>query len=179
MKFTKEIVFVLCDSIAPKYGFEPSLIKALCLQESGKNKDGTFAPDVARLEQGYYRRYVSDKNELATTSEILLAASYGVTQMMGLSLKEIGFFDWYYLQATGSKQMFLGSPFSQFNIVAAIDEYCTNAQWQIEWGCKWLNEKRKLAKGDIIKMLSLWNGDQSQEHKYANEVLTKQKSIGV
>ena len=175
MKVTKEEIFEICNSIAPKYEFEPSLIKALCLQEGGKNPDGTFALDIARLEQGYYRRYVEGKNDLATTSEILLAASYGVTQMMGLSLKEIGFFDWYYTRATDSCQMFLHHPTSQFNIVAGIDEYCINPVWQIEWGCKWLDKKRKIAKGDLIKTLSLWNGDMTG--KYANEVLTKQGSL--
>ncbi len=159
--------------IAPKYNFDVSLIQALCLQEGGKNKDGTFAPSKARLEQGYYCRYVEGKNELATTSEVLLAASYGVTQMMGLSLKELGFFEWYFNQS--SSKSILGSPLSQFNIPSAIDAYCENLEWQIEWGCKWLDRKRSTAKGDITRTLSLWNGDSTG--KYAMEVLSKQKTL--
>jgi len=177
MKFFKEQIFAICEQIAPKYNFEPSLIKALVLQESGKNKDGTFAPDKARLEQGYYIKYVEGKNELATTSEILFAASYGITQMMGLSLKEAGFFEFYFNQLNSGIRHLFVSPLSQFNIPSALDAYCESLGWQIEWGCKWLDRKRTLAKGDIIRMLSLWNGDSSPEHKYANEVLAKQKNL--
>jgi hypothetical protein len=173
--FTKKEVFDMCNIVAPQFGFEPSLIKAVCLQEGGKNKDGTFAPDRARLEQGFYIRYVENKNELATTSEVLLSASYGVMQMMGLSLKEAGYFDFYFNQS--SMQNILGSPLSQFAIPSALDEYCVNLKWQIEWGCKWLQKKKALAKGDINKTLSLWNGDMTG--KYANEVLGKKNRLNI
>lgn len=165
--FTKEQVFKMCEKIAPKYNFEIELIQALCLQEGGRNKDGSFAPDRARLEQGFYSRYVLNQL-LPTTVEILMSASYGVTQTMGQSLKELGFFEWYFNLKGKEKSSFA---LSQFNVPMAIDEYCTNLEWQIEWGCRWLDRKRRLANGDIPKTLSYWNGDKTG--KYAAEVLEK------
>ena len=174
-KFTKQQVFEMCERIAPKHSFESKLIYAVCLQEGGKDKDGTFAPDMARLEQGFYRRYVEDNLELATTSEILLAASYGIMQMMGLSLKEAGYFEWYYGQCNDMKRMRLGSPLSQIAIPSAIDDYVINLDWMIEWGCRWMDKKRKLANGQTVRMLGLWNGDTSG--KYANEVLNRYNNL--
>jgi len=90
MTFTKEKVADACVVIAPTQKFDPLLILAVCLQEGGRNKDGTFAPDRARLEQGFYSRYVEGKDN-ATTTEVLLSASYGVMQIMGLVLERMGF----------------------------------------------------------------------------------------
>lgn len=175
MNFTKEEVFAMCDKIAPKFNFEPKLIKAVCLQEGGKNKKGEFTPDMARLEQGFYIRYVEKKNNLATTSEVLLSASYGIMQMMGLSLKEAGYFDWYFQQQSDTTQALLVNPLSQIAVVKAIDDYCVNLEWMITWGCKWLDKKRWKANGDITKALCLWNGDMTG--KYANEVIEKRNKI--
>lgn len=175
MIFTKEQVFEVCKTIAPIYKFDVTLIQALCLQEGGKNADGSFAPSRARLEQGFYVHYV-EKQNYATTSEVLLSASYGVTQMMGESLKEIQFFEWYFSQQSDSMKQLLGNPYSEFCVPNAIDAYCDNLNWQVEWGCKWLSKKRDMAHGDITKALGYWNGDTSG--KYANEVLTKQKMLG-
>ena len=173
MFFPKEI-FEQCKITTPEYGFEPELIYAVCLQEGGKNKDGSFAPDIARLEQGYYRSYVEPMT-LATTSEVLLSASYGIMQMIGLSLKEAGFFNWYFDQCTEGMKKLLLQPLSQFAIPNAIDAYCINLKWMIEWGCKWMKTKEKKAKGDTRKMLGYWNGDLSG--KYADEVLRKYEKV--
>lgn len=172
MIFTKDQVFATCDAIAPSYGFESSLIKALCLQEGAKHGND-FTPDIARLEQGFYRRYVEDKQDLATTSEVLLAASYGVMQMMGESLQELKYFQWYFDQST-IKQV-LGNPLSQFAIPSALDAYCTHLNWMIDYGCKWLKRKVDIASGDIQMGLGFWNGDTSG--KYASEVLAKQRGL--
>ena len=172
MKFTKEQVYQACKDIAPKYEFDPKLIYAVCLQEG--EKDGkNFEPDVARLEQGYYRKYVEPKNELATTTEVLLSASYGVMQMMGQSLREAKYFDWYYMV---SKEMYgLTFPLSEIAVPKAINYFCVNLDVMITWGCEWMSFKRKLAKGDTNRMLGLWNGDLSG--KYAKEVITKFNQI--
>jgi len=175
MILTKEQVFAACEKIAPQYNFEVSLIKALCLQEGGKNKKGEFAPDKARLEQGYYLRYVEAKNELATTTEILLSASYGVTQMMGLSLKELDFFEWWFSEQVEPMKIILGNPLSEIAIPKALNWYCEHLNAQIDWGCKWLAKKRTMANGNIVKMLGYWNGDSTG--KYAAEVLAKQKGL--
>lgn len=170
MKFTKEQVREMCEIEAAKIGISAKLAFAVCLQEGEKNKKGEFEPDVARLEQGYYRRYVENL-ELATTSEILLSASYGIMQMMGLSLKEAGYFHWYFMKQTEERRRFLGNPLSQLCIVSAIDDYVVNLEWMIRWGCGWLDSKIKLAGGDIKKGLGYWNGDKSG--KYAAEVLAR------
>lgn len=181
MIFTKEQVFAACDKIAPQYNFEASLIKALCLQEGGRKKDARakegwlFAPDRARLEQGYYLRYVEAKNEFATTTEVLLAASYGVTQMMGLSLKELAFFEWWFAEQVEAMKIILGNPYSEIAVPKALNWYCEHLNAQIDWGCKWLAKKRIVANGDIRKTLGYWNGDTSG--KYAGEVLAKQKGL--
>jgi len=169
---TKQQVWEACQKIAPNYNFDPKLIFAICLQESEQKKDGSFSPDVARLEQGYYRKYV-EPLELATTSEVLLSASYGITQMMGLSLKEVGYFDWYYRQCTLDMQKLLGHPLSQFAIPSAIDAYVVNLDWMINFSCKYLNRKRELAKGDLWLTLKYWNGSSN----YPDKVLAKMKGL--
>lgn len=163
----------MCKKVTPDYGFNEKLIYAVCLQESERNKDGTFAPDVARLEQGFYRRYVEDELKLATTSEVLLAASYGVMQMMGESLRQAGYFKWYFENMDTQMQQVLGHPLSQFAIPSAIDAYCENLEWMIIWGCIWMDKKRKLAKGEERLMLTYWNGSSH----YPNEVYSKLKTI--
>jgi len=106
MILTKEQIFEVCKNIAPKYGFEITLIQALCLQECGKNKNRTFAPSRARMEPGFYSRYI-EKQDLETTNEIMYSASFGVPQMMGQSLKEIGYFDFYFSQQSPEMKIFL------------------------------------------------------------------------
>lgn len=175
MNFSRDEVYDVCKVVALKYDFDPKLIFAVCLQEGAQNKKKEFAPDIARLEQGYYRKYVEPMT-LATTSEILLSASYGIMQMMGLSLKEAGYFEWYfYSQCDEKMRKLLGSPLSQFAIPNAIDTYCVNLFWMIDWGAQWLAKKREIARGNEKKMLCLWNGDLTG--KYYNEVMKKIKTI--
>lgn len=161
-------------AIAPVYKFEPELIQAVCLQEGGRNKDGSFAPDRARLENGFYSRYV-EKDDFATSSEVLLSASYGVMQTMGLELTRMGFMKFYFLQCPAGTQAVLKDPLSQFCIPSAIDAFCENLNWQIEWGCKLMSEKRTKAGGDINKMLLYWNGGGNPN--YDDEVLEKYRKL--
>jgi hypothetical protein len=187
MIYDKQQVFAICDQTAPKYNFEPSLIKALCMQECEHRvigKDGklhfdpnAFRADKVRLEQNYYDRYVERQNEYASTTEGLLAMSWGITQMMGLSLKELKYFEWWFDQQTPEMKTFLGNAYSETAVPKALNWFCVNLDAQVEWGCKWLSKKRNIAKSDIIMTLSYWNGDRTPEHKYANEVLSKQKSV--
>jgi hypothetical protein len=174
MTFTKEQVLASCNVIAPALKFDPLLVYAICLQEGARDGD-EFDPSVARLEEGFYLRYVEKKNDLATTSEVLLAASYGVMQMMGLSLMELDFFEYYFNLAVVPKE-YLGSPLSQVCIVSAIDWYCENLNAQIEWGTKHLAKKRELAENQVGKMLDLWNGDRTG--KYRTEVLKRFHDVG-
>lgn len=172
MTFTKQQVHDQCLITAPAYNFDPKLIFAVCLQEGEKEKDN-FEPDVARLEQGFYRKYVESKNDLATTTEVLLAASYGVMQMLGESLREVKYFDWYYMKFKDIYK--LTNPLSEIAVPKAINYYCEHLDSMIEWGCAWMSKKRDLAKGDINRMLDLWNG--CSDGSYHKEVLQKLKNI--
>lgn len=174
MNFSKDKIFDVCRTIAPTFKFEPELIQAVCLQEGGRNKDGSFAPDRARLENGFYSRYV-EKDDLATSSEVLLSASYGVMQTMGLELTRMGFMKFYFLQCPEGLQAILKDPLSQYAIPSAIDAFCENLNWQIEWGCKLMVEKRDKAGGDINKMLLYWNG--GGDKQYDDEVLEKYRKL--
>ena len=157
MIFTQQQVKDTCNTIAPIYKFDPLLIFAVCLQEGGRNKSGEFTPDMARLEQGFYLRYV-EKNDLPTTTEILLSASYGVMQIMGLNLLRLKFFEFYFNQSPIGLQAVLKEPVSQFGVVSGIDAFCENLSWQIEYGCRLMTEKREKANGDTRQMLLNWNG---------------------
>lgn len=169
MTFTKEQVLASCQKIAPQYGFTPSLIYAICQQEGAR--EGTdWDPSVARLEQGFYRRYVEQMN-YATTSEVLLSASYGVMQMMGESLMELGYFEWYFDQQPQEMKGILDRPRSQFAIPSAIDYYCTHLDVMIEWGVKWFKRKFNAAGGDTTKALLAWNG--GADPQYAAKVLAR------
>ena len=172
-RYTKEKVYASCKIIAPEFGFDPDLIFAVCLQEGAKKKDGSFSPDIARLEQGYYRKYVETQNEIATSSEILLSASYGVMQLMGLSLKEAGYFQWYFDSRPQGLKDVLKYPLSQFAVPNALDFYCVNLDLMIRYGCIWMDKKRKLAKGNERLMLQYWNGSAI----YPNEVYEKLKTV--
>ena len=192
---TPQKVFESAQRIAPQFRFDPLLIYALGEQECEKDpveKLKRWLPGVARLEQGYYRRYVNTKFELATTSEVLLAASYGVWQMMGLSLLEAGYFiaDWA-LQSDRYRELHADplctdmngklSPYlSETNIPKAINRSLVNLDSQAQWACIWLESKRKAVGGDPQKFLQAWNGGGNPH--YADEVLARYdrvKSSGI
>lgn len=174
MIFTKYQVKEQCILTAPKFDFDWTLIYAICLQECSKSLRGEFEPDVARMEQGFYRRYVEDQNELATSTEVLLSASYGIMQMMGLSLKEVGYLQWWFDNYNNDEwKKVLNHSLSQIAIPQAIDAYCVNLEWMIEWGCRWMDVKRKKAKGDLRKMLTYWNGSSL----YPDKIFEKMKFI--
>jgi len=174
MTFTKDEVYKVCKQIAPAFGFEPKLLYAFCLQEGGKDQSGNFDPSVARLEQGFYRRY-TEPMTYATTTEVLLSASYGILQMMGESLREVGYFEWYYQQQLPRLQSFLGNPLSEIAVAKAINFYCDHLEVMVTWGARWLKKKFQLAKGDLKLTCQYWNGDKTG--KYYKEVMEKYNSV--
>ena len=134
---TRSDVYMLCMKVAPKYGFDPILILAMCEQES------TYDLTEGRPEPGYYRKYTRPRN-LPTTDEILLAASYGLMQVMGQSLYEMGYF---------------GYVWKYGDIQRKIDEFMVQPEMQIEYGCKWLRTKMGLFKSESVALgLRLYNG---------------------
>lgn len=183
MTFTKKEIYSVCKKVAPDFGFEPELLFAFCLQESGRNKAGEFTPDKARLEQGFYIRYVEKQNELATTTEVLLSASYGIMQMMGESLREVGYFDWYFNQQSETMKMFLDNSLSDLSVPKAINAYCVNADLMVLWGAKWLKKKNEKAGGDLKLLCQYWNGDKTGEYyksliKKYNSIKNNQDNLG-
>lgn len=164
-----------CLAIAPKYQFDPLLVYAVCLQESDKDKSGNFDPSMARLEQGFYSRYIAKQNDYATSTEILLSSSWGVMQMMGESLYELGYFGWYFEQCNPYLRGILKVPMSQYAVPSALDAFVVNVEWMVEWGCKWLVKKRDLAQGDTEKMLLLWNGGSAPD--YPTQVIARYNKL--
>ena len=172
MIIKKDEVRNMCKLVAPKYGFDWRLIYAVCLQECDKEKDGSFDPSVARVEQRYYRKY-TEVFDLATTTEVLLATSYGVMQMMGQSLNEAGYFKWFFYSQSQRTQNHYGNPLSEISIVKAINKYCVNLEWMIRWGCKWMAVKREKAKNNERLMLTYWNGSSA----YPDEIYKRLETI--
>lgn len=117
---TKEQTYELCKQIAPVHNLDPIFVLAICEQESAYNES------EARLENGFYRKYVRPDN-LPTTTEILLAASYGLMQLMGDALKDLKI-----VNVTDYGQ----AP-------RDIDDYMVHPEKQIESGCLWLWTKVK------------------------------------
>ncbi len=164
MIFTLSQIKESAKAIAPSFKFDPALIVGIAKQECMKDANGNFDASVSRLEQGFYQNYVAKKMNLATTSEVLLACSFGVWQLMGLSLWELKFID------------------AMTDIPYTLDHFCVDLNLQCEYACGHLATKRDKAnkmasfRGETDKermMLLLWNGGSAPN--YANEVLTKKE----
>ena len=166
---TQQQVLDLCKTYAPQYELDPVLVLAVCQQES------SFFHDAARLEQGFYRRYTMP-DTLATTTEILLASSYGLMQTMGQILREHGFFKFYreYHNKVHAEQIV--DPLGEVPVVKGINAYMVRPPWQVEWGCIHLRKKMDTAKGDVRKALLFWNGGGNPS--YPGEVLLKYGKLG-
>ena len=159
----------LCDVHALAHGLDPTLILAICQQES------SFRHDVARLEQGFYVRY-TEPDKLATTTEILLASSYGLMQTMGQILREHGYFEFFKDYHNGAITEQIKDSLGEVPIVKAINAYMVRPAWQVEWGCIHFKKKLDLARGDIRKALLFWNGGWAPN--YPDEVLAKYVKLG-
>lgn len=131
----KRKVYELCQRIGPKYGFDPLLILAMCEQES------SYEPTAVRLENGFYRRYVRPQG-FAPSTGVLLSASYGLMQVMGLSLHEMDFFNGLTLPG---------------QIAEELDKFILDPEQQVGFGCKWLEHKRGRS-GDLTLALTRYNG---------------------
>jgi len=176
---TKDQVRQLCEQFGPRFNIDPALGLAICSRESGSG--GGFSDDACRLEEGFYRRYTAP-GSLSTTTEVLLACSYGLMQVMGQSLREIGFFDFFKTYNNQTSTFQLQDPLSEVSVPKGINAFMVRPAWQVEWGMKWFTVKLKLAGGsDVRKALQLWNGGGNPN--YASEVIVlfdafKREGIG-
>jgi hypothetical protein len=181
--FTEEQVWETCKSIAPRYAHDPYLVMAINQQECYHPRGDLrlYDASIVRKEQRYYEIYVSLKEKFATTVETKLADSWGTMQIMGLNLHTMGYFKWYFGQ---QDQAFFVNATSPFLVTAALDAFCTHLDWQIEWGCKHLEEKRKIARNnpslfsepdETRRMLLAWNGGSNRS--YDDEVLARKAKL--
>ena len=87
----------------------------------------------------------------------------------------MGFLDYYFNQSSIGLQAILKRSDSQFAVPSALDAFCENLNWQIEYGCKLLVDKKNTAGGDEGLMLDYWNGDLTG--KYRAEVLKRYNKL--
>jgi hypothetical protein len=142
-------VYDITKKLAPGYSFDPILITAICEQESSYN------PQAVRLENGFLVRYLS-KSTLSPIIKALFATSFGLMQCLGQSLREIGY---------------ITNPSAIVNTVQQLDLFLGNPAFQIEWGMKWLDQKRKHAGDDPESFLQAWNG--GGDAQYSRKVLDR------
>lgn len=152
-------VYELIKSSPAGGRYDPILMMAIVAQES------SFDETAVRMENDFRRRYLLHKTTWPTTSSVLLATSFGLMQMLGESLLEVGYFeffqDWYNTRNVVSP---LIQPRSQIGIVKAIDEYMLHPDWHIRFGMTHFEKKMNLAHADQTLALGYWNGDQSGEY---------------
>jgi soluble lytic murein transglycosylase-like protein len=122
-------LIALAKTTAIKYSLIPSIVCAVCEQESSWN------PEAQRYESAFYVRYIEPmvfNGTIQSMDEaIARATSYGLMQVMGETARELGY------------EGPLPYP----------DE-----QTQIDLGCKKLLQCSVLAHGDTISMLLRYNG---------------------
>ena len=166
---TRDDVWNLCCSIAPRHHVDPLLALALCEQESVDEHDPKiYHSDALRLENGFYCRYVEPLN-YSTVTEGMLSASYGLTQMMGECLRELGYILWHFqTQTTENEHPFIVGEMQNLHVMLALDEYCCHADWQIEWGLKFFNEVKH-------QNLLTWNG--GGDPQYPAKVLARKAKL--
>lgn len=115
---------------------------AIAEQESGW---GMYA---TRFEPAFYTKYVAPKFPKGLTTEsVAQSTSWGVLQVMGLSIRELGY------SAIG---------------LATLCEPSIN----FRYGCMLFATKLKKAKGDVTQALLYWNGGSNTS--YPQQVLSRQ-----
>jgi hypothetical protein len=168
----KEQAFELCRIAGQQSGVDPKLLLAIALRESGQN--GGVKDDEARLENAFFHRYTRGEG-LSTTTAILLAASYGMMQVMGQSLKEMGYFDFYKGYHNDRNSFQIQDPLSEIGVPKAINAFMVRPPWQFEWGARWFQKKLRAAGSNVEHALLLWNGGGNL--KYPQEVLAIMETI--
>jgi len=161
---TKREIYDLCEISCPGYGIEPILMMAIVEQESA------YLRNAIRMEPAFWRKYTKPQS-LDDCSEILLAVSFGLTQLMGQSLKELNYFEFFLKYYNDRHNFTLRDPFSEVTIIKALNAYLVRPSWHIERGCQWYKVKEKIARGSVEKTLLYWNGGGNKN--YPAEVLAR------
>lgn len=154
-QMTRDSVYSICLEVAPKFNLDPLLVLAVCEQESD------YHMGKPRLEQGYYRRYVEPTVPKAQpAAKAMMATSFGLMQVMGLSFYEM-------------KLMTAEDLQDSTKVAKFFDELIADPHTQIYFGCRWMARKRGIAGGNERRMLVLWNGRET----YADEVYARRDSL--
>jgi hypothetical protein len=155
----RDDVWTICKQFAPPFGIDPLLALALCEQESN------YSETAIRLEQGYLR-YVRTFSPLI---QALFSTSWGLTQMMGDSLNQVGFYHWHFdTQTNDHEHSMLVMPMSEMSVAYALNEYLLNPDWQVQWGLKFFNDVKHQ---DLLK----WNG--GGDPQYPAKVLARKATL--
>ena len=159
-----EEVYKLCVAHAEPLQIDPYLSLALCEQESA------FNHQAVRMENGFFRKY-TEPMALATTTEILLACSYGLGQVMGQVLREMGFFDFYKQYHNAHNTFQLTDAVSERAVPEAINAFMVRPAWQVEWSVKKLKRCLDAVGGNVNNALLRYNGGGNPD--YPVEVMKK------
>jgi soluble lytic murein transglycosylase-like protein len=142
-RMEKQALIELAKQKAAEHGLVPSLVCAVCEQESGWN------PFAVRYEPGFMSKYVAPiytKGGMSATEAYSRSISWGLMQVMGQVAREDGF----------------GGPF--------LSELCEPAVG-LDAGCKRLRKMVDRHPDDVGSALQAWNGGANQN--YAAEVLAR------
>jgi len=127
---SREELIALASDIAGRHQLYPSLVCAVCEQESD------WDPNAIRFEPAFFARYVAPqfaRNEINVTEAHARAFSWGLMQVMGQTAREAGF------------------------DAASLAALCMPEQG-IEIGCRVLAHKLAFTEGDVARALLIWNG---------------------
>lgn len=122
---TKPEIIALAKQTATKYALPPDVVMGIIEQES------SFDTWAIRYEPEFQIRYVKAL-DLDPTTSVARSISWGLMQVMGQSVREIGY-------------------------VGPLPQLCDPATG-IEWGCRLFMTKMAHAAGNVEAALSLWNG---------------------
>lgn len=140
----------LARDAAGKHGLDPSLVCAVCEQESAWN------PWAIRFEWGFLKRYLAEIVNGEPQSKI---GKFGLTELFSRS------FSWGLMQVIGHTARREGQFLGRF-----LSELCSPAVG-LEVGCRVLRAYLKEKGGDVRSGLLRWNG--GGRPAYADEVLAR------
>jgi hypothetical protein len=145
---TRDAVLALCKQYAPNYTVDPILALALCEQES------SYDETAVRLENGFFH-YTAGSGipKFSVPTRVLMSTSYGLTQMMGESLRQVGFF---------------GGATMGNDVIVKLEAYIVHPEWQIDFGLKFFNGVKHQ---DLLR----WNGGGDPD--YPAKVLARRDKL--
>jgi len=83
---TRDEMIALAKQKAAEHGLDPALLCSLAHHESGN-----WQPWAIRYEPAFFDRYLAPLKGISDTEKRARAFSYGLTQIMGQTARELGF----------------------------------------------------------------------------------------